>query len=416
MPLRRCPTTTARCTSGRTSTSRTSPRSPRPSITWRGNSARHAGRLLDVGADLTWSTSRLAARGWRPVGIDINHHLAASQALRRRGPAYAVVNMDMHLPAFRDGVFDAITAFNALHHTHRLEALVGTLTAALRPGGRLCVVEPYWFLEEVRQAFGAAAIEAGINENVYRLEEWHRTFVQAGLELVTHTIGHAFNAIYRKRTDGVTRTISLGDAEAELFAGFYRGSVAGPPVLPGLIAPGARVEIPVRVVNGSPLGLEQRRAAARPRRLSHPSPPRRRAGGRGAGESTGFAGRPVAGRQPRRPRRGGAARAAGRLRNSSSTWYRSTCLVLGPGCARLDDPRPRRQPGLMSSLRQFRRVGYHRLAASSVTGTGRRPDRRRDARICRGNAASRCRDAWSASWGGRGMPRPEYVSELGSGH
>jgi SAM-dependent methyltransferase len=213
------------------------------------------GRVLDVGADLTWSTARLAAAGWRAVGIDINDHLAASRALRRRGPAYAAVNMDMHLPAFRAEAFDAITAFNALHHTHRIEALIGTLTAALRPGGRLCVVEPYWFLEEVRQAFGVSQIAAGINENVYRLEEWHRGFVQAGLELETFLVSHSFNAVYHKRcADGAARTLSLAEAEAELFDGFYHGSVVGPAALPGIVPAGARVEVPVRVANRSRYG------------------------------------------------------------------------------------------------------------------------------------------------------------------
>lgn len=211
-------------------------------------------RVLDVGADLTWSTARLAAAGWRAVGIDINDHLAASRVLRRRGPDYAVVNMDMHLPAFRAGAFDAVTAFNALHHTHRIEALIDTLSASLRPGGRFAVVEPYWLLPEVRQAFGVEQIEAGINENVYRLEEWHRWFVQAGLELETFVIGHAFNAVYRKRSDGAARRLSTAAAEAELFDGFYRATVEAPPALPGVVPRGVRVEVPVRVVNRSARG------------------------------------------------------------------------------------------------------------------------------------------------------------------
>ena len=76
-------------------------------------------------------------------------------------------------------------------------------------------------LEEVRQAFGAAEIEAGINENIYRLEQWHRSFVQAGLELEAHTITHAYNAVYVKNAAGAPRTISLEQAEAELFDRFY---------------------------------------------------------------------------------------------------------------------------------------------------------------------------------------------------
>jgi SAM-dependent methyltransferase len=215
----------------------------------------HGGRLLDVGADLTWSTARLAARGWRAVGIDINDHLRASQALRRRGPAYAAVNADMHLPAFREGAFDAITAFNALHHTHRLEALIASLVASLRPGGRLCVVEPYWYLEEVRQAFGAAQIEAGINENVYRLEEWHRWFVQAGLELASFLITHSYNAVYVKRAAGVAaRTISLAEAEAELFDRFYDATLVAPAEIAGPVPAGTSFDLPVTIVNRGPAG------------------------------------------------------------------------------------------------------------------------------------------------------------------
>ncbi len=209
-----------------------------------------SGRVLDVGADLTWSTARLAARGWRAVGIDINEHLAASCALRRRGPGYAVVNMDMHLPAFRAEAFDLVTAFNALHHSHRIETLINTLTAALRPGGRFCIVEPYWYVEAVRQVFGASQIEVGINENVYRLEEWHRCFVQAGLELETFMISHSLNAVYVKRPAGATaRRLTLVEAEAELFAEHYRVAFQAPAELGGVVPAGATFELPVTVHN-----------------------------------------------------------------------------------------------------------------------------------------------------------------------
>lgn len=213
------------------------------------------GRVLDVGADLTWSTARLAVRGWRAVGIDINHHLAASQVLRACGPAYAVVNVDMHLPAFGESSFHAATAFNALHHTHRIEELVGTLSRAIQPGGRFGIVEPYWYVEEVRDAFGAAQIEAGINENVYRLEEWHRFFVQAGFELVTFMISHSFNAIYQKRPAGLPpRILTVEEAETELFEGHYRVAFRAPPELTGSVPTGCTIRVPVTIINNARAG------------------------------------------------------------------------------------------------------------------------------------------------------------------
>jgi SAM-dependent methyltransferase len=208
------------------------------------------GRLLDVGADLTWSTARLAARGWRAIGIDINDHLAASRVLWSSGPAYSVINMDMHLPAFRSGVFDAITAFNALHHTHRIESLIRTLADALRPSGHLGIVEPYWYAADVRNAFGAAQIEAGINENVYRLEEWHRWFVQAGMELETFMISGSFNAIYvRQPPERPPRNISLAEAETELFDRFYDAAFIAPREIAESVPAGASFDLPVSVVN-----------------------------------------------------------------------------------------------------------------------------------------------------------------------
>ena len=209
-------------------------------------------RVLDVGADFTWSTAWLARRGWRAVAIDINHHLVASRLYREQGLAYGVVNMDMHAGAFGDGVFDAVTAFNALHHTHRLTPLIANLARMLRPGGRLGFIEPYWYHEAVRAAFGAAQIEAGINENVYRLEEWHQTFVSHGLEIRSFAPSHAFIGVYEKLPAGApARTLTLDAARDELFGPFYGAHIAlvGPRSLTA--GAGAPASVTVRVANRS---------------------------------------------------------------------------------------------------------------------------------------------------------------------
>lgn len=212
-------------------------------------------RVLDVGADLTWSTARLAARSWRPVAIDINHHLAAARVFREHGVAFPVVNVDMHAPLFADGVFDGILAVNALHHTHRLQPLVANLARVLRPGGRLGFIEPYWFHEETRSDFGAAQIEAGINENVYRLEEWHQAFVNHGLEPVTFIPAASFHGIYEKRAAAQpARTLTLEQASDDLFAGYYLSEVTALAAVAPPVASGAAITIPVVVHNRSRAG------------------------------------------------------------------------------------------------------------------------------------------------------------------
>lgn len=210
--------------------------------------------VLDVGADLTWSTARLAARGWQAVAIDINHHLVASRVFRDRGLTFAAVNVDMHAPLFADGVLDAVTAFNALHHTHRLDALVENLARTVKPGGYLAFIEPYWVHEHNRATFGESQIEAGINENVYRLEEWHRTFINNGLEPVMATAGRSFHGLYRKGdTPGSRRSLGLDRARDDFFSRGYRGTLSGPTNLIAVEADTA-VEIPIVVGNHSQAG------------------------------------------------------------------------------------------------------------------------------------------------------------------
>lgn len=206
-------------------------------------------RVLDIGADLTWSTSRLARRGWRAVGIDINHHLTASRVFREAGIDFAVASVDMHLPVFREAVFDGVTAFNALHHTHRLEPLVANIARMLRPGGRLGFVEPYWFLESVRDAFGVSQIEAGINENVHRVEEWHAVLVNHGFELRDCAVGHAFLAVYERAAPERVRCISVAQARDEVFEPFYRSALSVEGASGLQMAAGASGHLPVRVRN-----------------------------------------------------------------------------------------------------------------------------------------------------------------------
>lgn len=45
--------------------------------------ARPGERLLDVGADLTWSTSHMARRGLDCTALDINHHLSVGRLFGR---------------------------------------------------------------------------------------------------------------------------------------------------------------------------------------------------------------------------------------------------------------------------------------------------------------------------------------------
>jgi SAM-dependent methyltransferase len=160
-------------------------------------------RLLDVGADLTWSTNYFAREGLRCTAIDVNHHLNVGELFqaRYRRP-YDMVRVDMRAEVFRSGVFDLIIAINALHHSGDIDRVAANLARVLSPGGRLAAVEPYCVDLSQKADFGREQIEAGINENTYLLDEWHTAFTGAGLVLEELMLTDSCNMIYRKPESG----------------------------------------------------------------------------------------------------------------------------------------------------------------------------------------------------------------------
>jgi SAM-dependent methyltransferase len=174
-------------------------------------------RLLDLGADLTWSTYQMARRGLDCCAVDINHHLAVGRLFEAHsGVCYHRVRANMRDVPFRNGTFDVVLAMNALHHAARIEPVAANIARMLKRGGRLAFSEPYCATEEAKAAFGRAQIEAGISEQTYLPQEWHRAFVDAGFRLRTLRVSESFGAVYEKTAGG----------DPDPFARFYDGRLA----------------------------------------------------------------------------------------------------------------------------------------------------------------------------------------------
>lgn len=204
-------------------------------------------RLLDLGADLTWSTCQFARRGFACVAVDINHHLGVGRLFQNHfAVGYHLVRADMTRVPFRDGAFDVVTAVNALHHGARLDLLARNVSRMLGDGGRLAFVEPYCASQAEKLSFGRAQAAAGISEQTYLLQEWHQAFRREGLAVQSTRVADSFSAVYRKV--GVAQPTGA-DGLDELFSGFYAGglSLAGEPR--GDIHAGALLEIPLRIEN-----------------------------------------------------------------------------------------------------------------------------------------------------------------------
>ena len=188
------------------------------------------GSLLDLGADGTWSTARLAARGLTCTALDITDHLALGDLYQTRYPSYARINVDMHEDAFVDASFDAITAFNALHHSRRLNVVAARIAAALKPGGTLGFVEPYVQNAEQERAFGAPQAGIGISENLHTIQEWHRTFHEVGLTLKTFAMSDAFCAVYEKPARNLAESLDVLSTDPDgCIVEYYRGKLESTP-------------------------------------------------------------------------------------------------------------------------------------------------------------------------------------------
>ena len=174
-------------------------------------------RLLDVGADLTWSTSQMARRGLDCTALDINHHLGVGRIfVGHFNTPYHLVRGDMSSASFRDAAFDIVIGINALHHATDLNQAVGNIARMLRPGGRLGFIEPYCTTADAKAAFGRAQIEAGVSEHTYLLPEWHRTLVNAGLRSQVLRVADSFSAVYERTLGG----------SLNLFERFYDGRLS----------------------------------------------------------------------------------------------------------------------------------------------------------------------------------------------
>jgi SAM-dependent methyltransferase len=197
-------------------------------------------QLLDLGADLTWSTSHMARRGLDCTALDINHHLAVGRMFAAHfNTPYHLVRGDMAHASFRNDTFDIVIAVNALHHAAQLEAAIANIGRMLRPGGRLGCIEPYCATEEAKAEFGRAQIEAGVSEHTYLLPEWHRALVNAGLRPRVFRIADSFAAVYEKSAGG----------SLDLLERFYAGHLSVAEGIPCIARPGETLEMPLVVRN-----------------------------------------------------------------------------------------------------------------------------------------------------------------------
>ena len=98
--------------------------------------------VLDLGAGNCWMSHRLAARGHRPVALDIFTDPADGLGAARHYPTrFPVIEAEFDQLPFRRSSFD-LAIFNAsIHYSPDLAKTLRAAAACLRPDGRILIID-----------------------------------------------------------------------------------------------------------------------------------------------------------------------------------------------------------------------------------------------------------------------------------
>lgn len=145
-------------------------------------------RILDVGCGPGWTSALLARQGYLVTGLDIAPDMITLAARRaeREGVALRCSFLVADSEAFDlPAEFDAVLVYDTLHHTQNEFAVLVNCWRALKPGGRILVVEPGWL--HGRRAAGVTK-ELGVTERGFKPADLQRALARAGFKHIKHLV------------------------------------------------------------------------------------------------------------------------------------------------------------------------------------------------------------------------------------
>jgi 2-polyprenyl-3-methyl-5-hydroxy-6-metoxy-1,4-benzoquinol methylase len=139
--------------------------------------------LAELGCGSGWMTRFAARHGLDAHGYDIAPEMIAiaRELAEQEGVEAKFEVADMETLDLEHG-FDAVLLYDALHHSRRADLVLRTANKALRPGGRLLLVEPNW---KHRFQGRDASDEYGVTEMGYSPRRLKRLLKEAGFTEIT---------------------------------------------------------------------------------------------------------------------------------------------------------------------------------------------------------------------------------------
>jgi SAM-dependent methyltransferase len=159
-------------------------------------------RILDVGSNTCWASSRFAQEGLEAVALDIADNdlqglRAADIQFRGKDVYFERVLSVMYDPALADASFDHVFCCEVLHHNDRrnLDRTLRELFRVLKPGGRLTIVnEPLRFPLRPKLDHGDEVAEFEGNEHVYLAHQYIVAARRAGFSVRIPRLREALHA------------------------------------------------------------------------------------------------------------------------------------------------------------------------------------------------------------------------------
>lgn len=142
--------------------------------------------VLDVATAAGHTALALAPYAAQVTAVDVTPEMleTARKLAADRGVAnISFAEADAEALPFTDGSFDVVTCRIAAHHFPNVGAFCREAARVLRPGGRLLVVDNVVPEDEELDSFinGVEKLRDPSHFRAYRLSEWDRLFVDAGL-------------------------------------------------------------------------------------------------------------------------------------------------------------------------------------------------------------------------------------------
>jgi SAM-dependent methyltransferase len=180
-------------------------------------------RVLELGAGRCWASAYLSRLGCEVVTLDVVRSERAGGLetggvyLDHDTPYFDRVLASMEKLPFRQGTFDLVLSVASIHHSPRLDHVVGEASRVLKPGGRLALTSEPCLAVWKEKRVDNEETQAGISEHVYNLLDYRRAFRRGAMAAQYHLPGAVVAMLEEQSRPG-----GIGGVRGWLF-GLVRG-------------------------------------------------------------------------------------------------------------------------------------------------------------------------------------------------